>query len=99
MIRHIVFWRLNGDTAEVRAKQAADIKEALEALNGKIPGLIRLEVGIDFSASPDSADVALYSEFESREALESYHHHPDHLAAAPVVKAARVERRVVDYEV
>jgi hypothetical protein len=98
MIRHIVFWRLNGDSAEARAKQACDIKAALEGLNGKIPGLLRIEVGIDFSAGPDSADVALYSEFESREALDAYHHHPDHLAAAPVVKAARVERRVVDYE-
>jgi hypothetical protein len=99
MIRHLVFWRLNGDTPEARAAQAREIKRALEDLNGKIPGMIRLEVGIDFSAGPDSADVALVSDFESRAALEAYHHHPDHLAAAPVVKAARIERRVVDYEV
>jgi Stress responsive A/B Barrel Domain. len=93
MIKHIVFWRLND------AARAPAIKAALEGLNGRIPGLIRLEVGVDSSGDPDCAQVALYSEFESREALAAYHHHPEHVAVAPLVKAARTERRVVDYEV
>jgi hypothetical protein len=99
MIRHIVFWRLNGDTPEARAAQTAEIKAALEGLNGRIPGLLHLEVGSDFSRGPDSTDIVLYSEFASREALAAYHDHPDHLLVAPLVKAARCERRVGDYEV
>jgi hypothetical protein len=98
MVRHIVFWKLNGATLERRRAQALEIKGALEALNGRVPGLIRLEVGIDFSSTDESADVALYSEFESRAALEVYARHPDHVAVLPLVKAARSERRVVDYE-
>ena len=98
MVRHIVFWKLNGATAEQKRTQAVEIKKALEALNGRIPGLLKLEVGIDFSATDESADVALYSEFESRAALEVYARHPDHVAVLPIVKAARSERRVVDYE-
>ncbi|MGE5548621.1 MAG: Dabb family protein [Solirubrobacterales bacterium] len=98
MVRHIVLWRLNGATPADRQRQAAEIKVALEGLHGRIPGLLKIEVGIDFSASPDSADIALYSEFASREALDAYHHHPEHLRVAPLVKEARTERRVVDYE-
>lgn len=94
MIRHIVMWRLNG----AETGQAAAIKAALEALNGKIPGLIRLEVGIDVSREEASADVVLVSDFTDRAALAAYHHHPEHLKAAELVKAARTERRVVDYE-
>jgi hypothetical protein len=98
MVRHIVFWKLNGATAERKRAQALEIKKALEALNGRIPGLLKLEVGIDFSATDESADVALYCELESRAALEVYARHPEHVAVLPLVKAARSERRVVDYE-
>src|SRR5262245_16541259 len=99
MVKHIVFWRLNGRTAEERKTQAQDIKTALEALVGRIPGLLRLEVGIDFLRSEESVDIALYSELESREALAAYQSHPEHVAVLPLVKAAKMERRVVDYEV
>jgi quinol monooxygenase YgiN len=98
MVRHIVFWRLKGDTQAEREQHAREIKTALEALNGKIPGLLRLEVGIDFSRSEESADVALYSEFDDRAALEAYQHHPEHQKVLPLVKGLRTERRVVDYE-
>jgi len=93
MIKHIVMWKLrNKADAEI-------IKDNLEALLGKIPGLLNVEVGIDFSDSEQSADVVLYSEFESREALAAYQSHPDHQAVIPLVKAAAVSRVVVDYEV
>jgi hypothetical protein len=78
---------------------AAEIKERLEALAGKIPGLLNIEVGIDFLESEQSADVVLYSELESREALEVYQNHTGHMAVIPLVKAAAVSRTVIDYEV
>ncbi|MGD9787730.1 MAG: Dabb family protein [Sulfuricellaceae bacterium] len=96
MIKHIVMWRLKDGID--KAASARAIKEALEGLNGKIPGLRCLEVGINFVADGEAADVVLYSEFDSRQALEAYQTHPAHNAAAAVVKAARAERRVVDYE-
>lgn len=97
MIKHIVMWRLKDGIDQPAAARA--IKQALEGLNGKIPGLIRLEVGINFVADKDASDLVLVSEFESQAALEAYQVHPAHNAAAEVVKAARAERRVVDYEV
>jgi len=95
MIKHIVMWRIQ----EPRQENALKIKAALEGLNGKIPGLLRLEVGVDISREDESADVVLYSEFANRQALEAYLGHPAHLEVVPLVKALRTERRVADYEV
>jgi quinol monooxygenase YgiN len=93
MIKHIVMWKLkNKADAEI-------IKDKLEALRGKIPGLLHVEVGIDFSDSEQSADVVLYSELESRQALAAYQAHPEHQNVVPLVKAAALSRTVVDYEV
>lgn len=102
MIKHIVLWKLK-DTAEGRSKleNAVELKRQLENLNGKVPGLIFLEVGINLleSHSGDESDVILYSEFEDRASLEAYHVHPEHQKIVPFAKAVRAERRVLDYEV
>ena len=100
MVKHIVLWRLK---PEAHGRPAADnaraIKEKLEALRGRIPGMLRLEVGIDFSHEETSSDVVLVSEFESRAALDAYQVHPAHEAVKGFILEARSERRLVDYEV
>ncbi|MBN1779734.1 Dabb family protein [bacterium] len=100
MVKHIVVWKLK-DEAHGNTKQenAALIREKLEALNGRIPGLLKLEIGFDFSNTENSGDIVLYSEFISRDALEAYQSHPEHEAVKPFVLGARCERRLVDYEV
>jgi quinol monooxygenase YgiN len=97
MIKHIVMWRLDEQAGD-KADNALRLKQSLEGLNGKIPGLLRLEVGIDFSREGESSDVVLYSEFESQQALDAYQKHPAHAEVIPFVKSVRAERRVVDYE-
>lgn len=100
MIKHIVTWKLkehaNGQDKAANAKQ---IQDKLHQLRGKIPGLLKIEVGIDFSKTDASFDVLLYSEFESREALAGYQAHPDHKAVIPFINDVRLERVLVDYEV
>ena len=98
MIVHIVFWRLH-ETANGNSKQdnAREIKARLEALRG-LAGLRRLDVGIDFAGAEQSSDVALYTEFDSKEALDAYQVHPAHQAFAAFLAPLRSERRVVDYE-
>ena len=101
MIKHIVLWKLK-DEAEGKSRQenALKLKNELENLNGKIPGLLHLEVGININKqSKDDSDVILYSVFEDINALEKYYPHPEHKKIVPFAQAIRSERRVIDYEV
>lgn len=93
MVRHVVMWKLKERSAEV----AATIKKELEGLNGQIPGLLSLEVGIDKN-SPDS--VVLISVHESWEALAAYAKHPLHVAVADTyVRPFTATRQAVDCEI
>lgn len=95
MIRHIVCWKLS---EENKSENAAIIKEKLEALKGKIPGLLHIEIGInDITAPEDNWDVVLNSDFESMSALEAYQVHPLHKEAAAFIMQVRTARVCVDY--
>lgn len=96
-IKHIVMWDLRGESSEEKAAAANQVKHAFEGLNGKIPGLIKLEIGIDFSRIDYACDVVLYSEFDSREALQAYATHPEHLRVRDELAGVRVSRHQVDY--
>jgi len=99
MVKHIVMWKLK-ETADGNTKLANSrlMKSKLESLNGRIPGLLKLEVGFDFSRTKESFDVILYSEFASEDDLFNYQNHPEHKAIMPFISEVREERRVVDYE-
>jgi len=93
MVKHIVMWKLkNKADSEI-------ISDKLNALMGKIPGLLNIEVGIDFSQSAAAFHMVLIAELESKEALEAYRIHPEHQAVIPLVQAAAIERAVVDYTI
>ncbi|KAF0181774.1 MAG: stress responsive alpha-beta barrel domain-containing protein [Nitrospirae bacterium] len=99
MVKHIVIWRLKDFAMEAtKQENAYKMKQMLEDLNGKIPGLLKIEVGIDFSASDASGDVVLYSEFPDRSALDAYQAHPEHKKCVAFVKEVVSERRLADYE-
>ncbi|SRR6266511_445977 len=99
MVKHIVFWKMKEELlASDREEALRKIKQGFEALQGVVPGLLRVEVGIDFIRSAESSDFSLYCEFESRAALDAYQAHPAHQAMVPLVRAVRIERRVVDYD-
>ena len=75
MVKHIVLYTLKeGVDKEDAVKLIASV---LEPLVGKIPGLLHMEIRRAFNGM----DYALYSEFESREALAEYAEHPLHVAA------------------
>ena len=75
MVKHIVIYNLKEGVDKDAAVEL--IRSVLEPLVGKIPGLTHLEVRRTFNGM----DYALYSEFESRQALEDYAEHPLHLEA------------------
>ncbi len=100
MIKHIVMWKLK-DSARGVSKQdnANELKTVLEGLKEKIDVIIKIEVGINFNKSDAAYDVALYSVFDSKEDLQTYQKHPDHVKVVDFVNEIRDERVVVDYEI
>jgi hypothetical protein len=100
MIKHIVMWTFK-ETAPGRGKQENLMlaKEKLEAMVGKIPGMTQLEAGINFQPREGAWDLALYSEFETKQALEGYQTHPEHLKVIEFLRTVRDQRAVVDYQV
>lgn len=101
MIKHIVFFGI-ADHAEGKSKMdnMLLIKQELENLQHHIPELLKIEVGINHpNASSENYDLALYSEFESLQALEKYMQHPEHKKVGAYIAKVKTSRACVDYEV
>ena len=95
MIKHIVLWRI----AENKEETAKLMKEKLEELKDKIDLIVDLQVGINYNESEAASDIALVSTFKSREDLQAYIVHPEHVkVGAEYVRPNVSERRVIDYE-
>ncbi len=98
MIKHIVMWKLSGETAGERADNAKRLSASFASLRGRIPGLLHLEIGMDSSGVDYACDVVLYSEFASQSALDAYAVHPEHQRVKNELEGLRIARHQVDYE-
>jgi hypothetical protein len=75
------------------------MKQQLLACAGIVPGILKLEVGLAEAGLEATYDVLLYSEFDSREALDAYQSHPQHQALKPFFSAVREARQCMDYTI
>ena len=100
MVKHMIIWNLKEEFSdEEKAKIKAEMKVALEALKGKVPGLVDIKVHIDPLAT-SNGDVMLDSTLESEEALKAYAIHPDHVEAADTkVRPFTAGRSCMDFEI
>lgn len=101
MVKHIILWKLREDLSEEqKAEIKLGIKEGLEGLSGKVPGLLDIKVQIDGRLDSSNADVMLDSTLESPEALKGYAKHPAHVAVADSkVRPYTAVRTCLDYEI
>ena len=68
MVKHIILWQLKDElSAEEKVAVKAGIKEGLEGLLGKVPGLTEIKVYTEGLAS-SNADVMLDSTLVDEEA-------------------------------
>ena len=100
MVKHIILWTLKDElSAEEKEQVKKGIKEGLEGLAGKIPGMIDIKVNINGLAS-SNADLMLDSTFENEDALKGYAVHPEHVAVADgKVRPFTKIRSCLDFEV
>ena len=96
MVKHIILgqakrsaervrllWTLNPElSAKEKISVQRGIKEGLEGLVGKVPGLLEVKVNIDGLLASSNCDVMLDSTLESPEALKAYAVHPAHVEVA-----------------
>jgi hypothetical protein len=96
-VRHIVTWKLSGESVEDRDAQAAEIVAVLEPLEGRVPGVQSLRLHRNTLNHENNWDLMLESVHDDAEALAVYAGHPEHLAAVEVVKQRTVGRACVDF--
>ena len=95
MIKHIVFMKFPQDVE----KNTQDVKSRLLKMQGKINSLVSIEVGIDFDRSERAYDLALVTEFASKNDLKSYAINPVHQEVIRYIKSLNTLTKVVDYEI
>ena len=99
MVKHIILWTLKEMSQEEKFVVKAGIKEGLESLAGKIPGLLDIKVITDGRLESSTADLMLDSTFESFDALKAYSKHPEHVKVADEkVRPFTASRSCLDYE-
>jgi len=82
---------------ENKNSNIAEVTKRLNALEALIPVLKKMEVGINFTESQRAFDLSLYSTFETKEDLDAYAIHPEHLKVVELIKAVTLESKIVDY--
>jgi len=94
MIVHIVMFKFKVEDKEENLQKA---KVMLESLLEKIECLAFMEVGINFDTAERAFDLSLYSKFQTKEDLELYANHEEHLKVVSFIKSVALESKVVDY--
>ena len=96
MIKHIILWNFQEGRGSEEDK--LKIKNGLEALKDKIPGIVEIEV-MAKPVTGSNADIMLNSTFESLEALNNYQVHEEHVKIATFVRSVTCNRMCMDYEI
>ena len=100
MVKHIILWTLKEMSDSEKESVKKGIKDGLEGLKGKIPGLIDIKVNTEDRLASSTADLMLDSTFENAEALKGYSKHPEHVAVADSkVRPYTASRSCLDFEV
>lgn len=82
MVKHIILWTIKEQyQGKEKEKIIQGIKEGLEGLAGKVPGMIDIKVNTEHLAS-STMDLMLDVTLESEEALKGYSVNPNHVAVA-----------------
>ncbi len=100
MVKHVILWTLKEElTSQQKDEVKAGIKEGLEGLKDKVPGIVEIKVNINPLPS-SNCDVMLDSTFTDEDALKGYAIHPEHVAVANgKVRPFTASRTCMDYEV
>jgi hypothetical protein len=92
MVVHIVLFKFgtSSDAEESRAR--------LLSMKGRIPGLVDVEAGLDFTRSARSYELGLITRHEDRAALSAYETDPVHVEVATFIRSKMTGAASVDFD-
>lgn len=96
MIEHLVLFKWKDEASPTAI---AEVMESLKGLSGKIPDIIQLSCGENFSARSQGFHHGLVVRFSNRDALATYMSHPLHQEVVHnSIKPILQDILAVDYE-
>jgi len=96
MIEHIVLFRWREEASQEAVDRAV---AELRKLKGKIPGIVDLSCGANFSDRANGYTHGLVVRFADRSALGAYGPHPEHQRVVQnLINPIRAEILALDYE-
>ncbi|GAB3396714.1 Dabb family protein [Humibacter soli] len=98
-LRHIVTWKVAGDTDDERGRIKTELRDRLLSLPPQIDVIRSFDVGLNDAGPADNFDVVLVSEFDDEDGLNRYVNHPVHQEVVAFVRANTVGRAGVDFTV
>ena len=100
MVKHVILWTLKDSYSDAEKDDIKKgIKEGLESLKGRIPGLIGIKVNTD-RIDGSNADLMLDTSFTDEASLKAYAVNPIHVAVAdPKVRLSTAVRTCLNYEI
>ncbi len=97
MIEHLVLFKWKPETS---TEKISEVMAHLKALKGKIPGIIDLSCGENFSERSQGFQHGLVVKFENKAALDAYMPHPIHQEVVQnLIKPILADILAVDYEI
>ena len=94
MVVHIVMFQFKEENKKANIIQA---KQMLENLMGAVPSLRSIDVGVNFAQEERAMDLSIITAFESKEDLEAYAVHLEHVKVVDFIKTVVEYSKVVDY--
>lgn len=96
MIKHIVCFKLKDNSPE----ECLKAKEVLLSMQGNVPMLRGIEVGVDFLHSERSYDLVLQVLLDDAQALEDYQNDTYHCSVVKThMHSVRESSVAIDYEI
>jgi len=95
MTVHIVMFKFKEENKKANIIQT---RQMLENLMGAVPSLRSIDVGVNFAEEERAMDLSIITSFESKESLDAYAVHPEHLKVVDFIKTVVEYSKVVDYE-
>jgi len=94
-VEHMVWFKFK---PEVTKERIGEIMDALLELPNKIPGIVDLCVGENFTERAQGHTHGLLVTFDNQTSLENYAVHPDHVAVVTQIKEVAASVMAMDFE-